>query len=196
MLTAAPEKATLAIVDELLPLLMAGREPAAAALSWIVDRLARNPELAEHFLTSPPDDPLRTATVREALRLRPAVHTVAPRPTRPRSIGGHELPAGAVASVSIVLVQRDPDASPDPDDFRPERFLDANIDELPYLPFGGGARRCLGRWLARAEIGTVIPAVLRSLRPRPLSKEPECMVVRGTVLVPRRGEAVSLRPTR
>jgi cytochrome P450 family 135 len=71
VLTSAPEKATSAIVDELLPLLMAGQEPAAAALTWIVDRLARNPELAGHFLTSPPDDPLRTATVCEALRLRP-----------------------------------------------------------------------------------------------------------------------------
>jgi hypothetical protein len=92
-----------------------------------------------------------------------------------------------------VLVHRDPDAYPDPDDFRPERFLDTDVDQLPYLPFGGGVRRCLGRWLARAEIGTVIPAVLRRLWLRPLSKQPERMVVRGTVLVPQRGATVVAR---
>ena len=193
MLRTAPEKSTDQLVDELLPLLMAGQEPAAAGLTWILDRLVRNPELAEHFLSSPPDDPFRTATVREALRLRPAVHTVARRLTEPRSVGGHELPAGAVAGVPIVLVHRDPDAYPEPDDFRPERFLDCDLDELPYLPFGGGPRRCLGRWLARAEIGTVIPAILRRLELRPLSKEPERMVVRGTVLVPQRSEVTVAR---
>jgi len=193
MLRASPDKPTPAMVDELLPLLMAGQEPAAAGLTWIVDRLARNPELAHHFLSSPPDDPLRTATVREALRLRPAVHTVARRLTEPRSIGGYELPAGAVAAVPIVPVHRDPGAFPDPDVFRPERFLGEDLNKLPYLPFGGGPRRCLGRWLARAEIGSVIPAILRRLDVKPLSREPERMVVRGTVLVPHHGERTVAR---
>jgi cytochrome P450 family 135 len=193
MLRATPEKPTAAIVDELLPILMAGQEPGAAGLTWILDRLARKPELAEHFLASPPDDPLRTATVREALRLRPAVHTVARRLTEPRTIGGYELPAGVVVAVPIVLLHRDPGAFPDPDVFRPERFLGNNVEQLPFLPFGGGPRRCLGRWLARAEIGTVIPAILRRLDLRPLSKEPERMVVRGTVLVPHNSERAVAR---
>jgi cytochrome P450 family 135 len=193
VLRASPDKSTAAMVDELLPLLMAGQEPAAAGLTWILDRLARDPELAQHFVSSPPDDALRTATVREALRLRPAVHTLARRLTGPRAIGGRELPAGSVVAVPIVLVHRDPGAFPDPDVFRPERFLVEDLDKLPYLPFGGGPRRCLGRWLARAEIGSVIPAILRRLQLTPLSKEPERMVVRGTVLVPRRGEQAAAR---
>jgi len=193
MLRASPDKPTAAMVDELLPLLMAGQEPAAAGLTWILDRLARNPELAQHFVSSPPDDPLRTATVREALRLRPAVHTVARRLTEPRAIGGYQLPAGAVVAVPIVLVHREPGAFPDPDVFRPERFLGETLDNLPYLPFGGGPRRCLGRWLARAEIGTVIPAILRRLDLKPMSKEPERMVVRGTVLVPHHSEQAIAR---
>jgi len=193
LLSATPERPTAELVDEVLPLLLAGQEPAAAALTWIIDRLARNPALADHFMSSEPDDPGRTATVREALRLRPAVHSVARRLTESRAIGGYELPAGAVAAVPIVLVHRDPGAFPDPDDFRPERFLDGDLDSLPYLPFGGGPRRCLGRWLARAEIGSVIPAILRRLELRPLSKEPERMVVRGTVLVPHRSELALAR---
>jgi len=153
------------MVDELLPLLMAGQEPAAAGLTWILDRLARHAELAAHFLRSAPDDPLRTATVRDALRLRPAVHTVARRLTEPRAVGGYDLPAGAVVAVPIVLVHRDPAAFPGPDAFRPERFLGEDLQSLPYLP-----------------------AVLRRLDLKPLSKQPERMVVRGTVLVPHHGE--------
>jgi len=194
MLRATPARRTAAMVDELVPLLMAGQEPAAAALTWILDRLVRNPKLAEHFVSSAPDDPLRTATVREALRLRPAVHTVARRLTAPRAIGGYQMPAGAVVAVPIVLVHRDPGAFPDPDVFRPERFVGEEPENLPYLPFGGGPRRCLGRWLARAEIGSVIPAILRRLDLKPLSSRPERMVVRGTVLVPHRSERVLARP--
>jgi cytochrome P450 len=55
------------------------------------------------------------------------------------------------------------------------------------MPFGGGARRCVGELLAQAEIATVLPAVLNRLRLRPLARRPERMVVRGTVLVPQRG---------
>jgi len=194
MLRSEPQRPTEELVDRLLPLLMAGQEPPAAGLTWILDRLARSPELARHFVAAPPDDPLRTATVREALRLRPAVHSVARKLSEPRAIGGHHLLAGAVASVPIVLVHRDPEAFPDPDEFRPERFVDRELDGLPYLPFGGGPRVCLGRWLARAQIGTVIPAVLRALELEPVADEPERMVVRGTVLVPRRGCVVRARP--
>jgi len=186
MLRATPERPTDELVDELVPLLMAGQEPAAAGLTWVLDRLARNPDLAEHFLEAPDDDRLRTATVREALRLRPAVHSVARKLTEPHTIGGRELPAGAVASVPIVLVHRDANAFPDPDTFRPERFVDRGLDELPFLPFGGGPRRCLGEWLAHAEIGTVIPTILRQLGLKSMFPEPERMVVRGTVLVPHR----------
>ena len=87
--------------------------------------------------------------------------------------------------VPVVLVHRDPTAFPDPDSFRPERFLDAPAG-LPHLPFGGGARRCLGEPLAHAEIEAVLPAILRRVRLRPVSPRPERGVVRGTVLVPHR----------
>jgi cytochrome P450 len=97
------------------------------------------------------------------------------------------------ANVPIVLLHRDPVAFREPDEFRPERFLERDVDGLAFLPFGGGPRVCLGRWLARAEIGTVIPAILRALELKPLSREPERMVVRGTVLVPQRGELAVAR---
>jgi cytochrome P450 len=173
-------------IDELLPILMAGQEPPAAALTWLLDRLGREQELAERFLAAPDGDPLRDAVERETLRLRPAVHSSVRRFTEPSDVGGVALPAGAVAMVPIVLLHRDPDAFPAPGDFRPERWLSGSVREDAYWPFGGGARRCLGEPLAHAQIGALLPAILRRVRLRPLRPRPERMVVRGTVLVPRR----------
>jgi cytochrome P450 family 135 len=187
------ELTTEQIVDQLLPLLMAGQEPPACALAWLLDRFAREPAQAERFLADPPRDGLDDPFVREALRVRPAVHSSVRRLTEPRRVGGYDLPAGVVTMLPIVLLHRDPQAFPEPDAFRPERFADGPRPDAPLHPFGDGARRCLGEALARAELATVLPAVLRRLRLQPLSSGPERMVVRGTVLVPQRSGLVRAR---
>lgn len=188
MLRADPPLATDRIVDELIPVLMAGQEPPAAALTWLLDRVAREPHAAERFAVAREDDAAwREAFVRETLRVRPAVHSVARRLAKPLDVAGHRLPQGAVAVAPIVLLHRDPRAYPDADRFRPERFADGAPDETtPFLPFGGGARRCLGEPLAHALIERAVPAILRAIELRPLRPQPERMVVRGTVLVPHR----------
>jgi cytochrome P450 family 135 len=169
-------------------LLMAGQEPPAAALTWLFDRLGREPLLAEH-VAAVPDDEYTDAIVRETLRLHPPVHSVVRLLTRPLPVGGNRIPAGTVVMVPMVLLHRDPAVFPDPDRFDPERFRSGrarfeDLADAAYLPFGGGTRRCLGEPLAHAEIGSVLPAVLRRMRLRPLRSQPERMVVRGTVLVP------------
>jgi cytochrome P450 len=86
-----------------------------------------------------------------------------------------------------VLVHRHPDAFPDPDVFRPDRFASEAADGAPDIPFGGGERRCLGEQLALTAIHSALPAVLRHVRLAPVSPEPERMVARGTAAVPHRG---------
>jgi cytochrome P450 len=105
----------------------------------------------------------------------------------PMDVAGHHLPPGVIATIPTVLVHRDPRAFPDPDAFRPERFLSSTAADAPHLPFGGGARRCLGEPLALVAIGSALPAILRQVDVRPISREPERMVVRGTVAAPHRG---------
>jgi cytochrome P450 len=112
--------------------------------------------------------------------------------TAPLTVAGYDLPPGVVLTLPIPLVHRDPRVFDDPDTFRPERFLDTPPPDA-FVPFGGGARRCLGQALAEVEIATLIPAILDRVRLRPVSRAPERQIVRATVLPPHRSALVVAR---
>jgi cytochrome P450 len=173
------------IVDELLSLLMAAQEPPAIGLSRLLDRLSREPELVEGFVADP-RSPLSDAIVRETFRLHPPASGSLRHLLEPMQVDGCELPAGANVIAPTSLIHRDPRGFRDPHRFEPERWLADITPSWPFFPFGGGARRCVGEPLARAEIEAVVPAVLRTVKLSPLSPEPEPMVQRATVLVPQR----------
>jgi cytochrome P450 len=172
--------------EELMSLVMAAQEPPAIALTWLLDRLGREPELAEAFLAEPEGE-VAESVVKETLRLNPPASAALRKLTAPRRVGGLDLPRGVDVMVPSTLVHRDPRGFDEPDAFRPERWRASPPPLAPYFPFGGGARRCVGEHLAHAEIATVLPAFLRTARPLPLAPEPERMVQRATVLVPRHG---------
>jgi cytochrome P450 len=185
MLGAEAGLTTEQIVDELMSLLMAAQEPPSIALTWILDRLSRDPEHAETFLADPSGQQADTI-VREVLRLQPPASGSLRRLLEPMQVDGHELPAGATVIAPTSMVHRDPRGFRDPDRFEPGRWLADITPSWPFFPFGGGARRCVGEALAQAEIETVVPAVLRTVKLTPLAAEPERMVQRATVLVPQR----------
>ncbi|HVX33103.1 MAG TPA: cytochrome P450 [Solirubrobacterales bacterium] len=172
--------------EELMSLVMAAQEPPAIALTWVLDRLGREPELADAYLAMP-DGEAADAIVKETLRLNPPASAALRKLTAPRRVGGFDLPAGVDVMVPSTLVHRDPRGFEDPDAFHPERWCAAPPPQAPYFPFGGGTRRCVGEGLAHAELATVVPAFLRAGRPVPLARRPEPMVQRATVLVPRHG---------
>jgi cytochrome P450 len=186
-------------IDRLIPLLMAGQEPPACALAWLLDRIAREPALASPFFADGADDDpealaARERFVKETLRLRPPVHSIVRRLHAPLEVAGVTLPAGAGTMVPMVLVHRDPEAFPQPDAFRPQRWLDDGPDETPYLPFGGGARRCAGEPLAHALIESALPVLARAANLSPVGRTPEPMVVRGTVTAGRRSVLATAWP--
>jgi cytochrome P450 len=77
---------------------------------------------------------------------------------------------------------------PDPEAFRPERFMERQPDA--WVPFGGGVRRCLGASFATFEMGVVLRTVLAGARLRPASPEPEQISLHAVILVPRNGVKV------
>ncbi len=173
-------------VDEVLPVLMAAQEPMAAALTWVLDRLGRHPDVAARWAAGTEGPAARDAFIREALRLRPPALAMLRRLREPAEVAGHLLPAGIPLVLPIVLLHRDPGAFPEPDAFRPERWRHGQAPPAPYRPYGMGERQCLGQPLAEAQLETVLPAILRRLDVRPLWPQPERMVLRATILVPHR----------
>jgi len=159
--------------DELLTLLVAGHETTANALSWAVERLCRHPQQMERLTEEvrAGEDTYLQATIQETLRLRPVISIVLRRLQEPMELGGRLLPAGASIVPSIYLVHRRPDIYPEPNEFRPERFIESEGGRAPgtytWMPFGGGIRRCLGAAFAQFEMEVVLRELVlrRTLAP-------------------------------
>jgi cytochrome P450 len=172
--------------DELLTLLVAGHETTATSLAWALERLVRHDGALSRVAT---DAAYADAVVKETLRLRPVVALVLRRLIEPLEVAGRELPAGTTVAPCILLVHRREDVYPDPDAFRPERFLDQPPGTYTWIPFGGGVRRCLGAAFAQIEMQVVLETIARSARLEPVGG-PEDVRRRGVTLVPARGGEV------
>jgi len=177
--------------DELVTLLLAGHETTATALGWAYERLLRAPDALERLRAEARgegEDGWADAIARETLRLRPPIPIVARRLAAPWSLRiGEELPAGTVVSPCIWLTHRNASVYPDPDAFRPERFLDRTPDTYAWIPFGGGIRRCLGASFALFEMATVMRTVAAQADLRAAAAAAEPTRRRAIVLAPRRG---------
>ncbi len=110
--------------------------------------------------------------------------------TKPRTIGGWDLPAGIRVYPAIAVVHLREDLYPQPHEFRPDRFIDGEAESYAWLPFGGGIRRCIGASLAQAEMAEVIRTVVSSVDLQPTRPDPEPVVMRGITLVPQHGTPV------
>jgi cytochrome P450 family 135 len=172
--------------DELMTLLMAGHETTANSLAWAFERLSRLPGALERVAADPA---YAEAAVRETLRLRPVIALVARRLTREAELGGLRLPAGAVVTPCILLVHRRADVYPEPDAFRPERFLEKAPGTYTWIPFGGGIRRCLGATFAQMEMNVVLRTIASRVTLEPVGA-PEPVRRRAIALVPARGAEV------
>lgn len=87
-------------------------------------------------------------------------------------------------TVGIGLVHFREDIYPDPWTFRPERFLERKFSPFEYVPFGGGARRCLGAAMANYEMRLVLGTILKRFRFRLASLKPDNGKVRAANVGP------------
>jgi cytochrome P450 len=173
--------------DELMTLLVAGHETTATTLAWAFELLLRNPSALQRLqaeVDTGEDGAYLDAVIKETLRVRPVVPGVVRKLTEPLELNGYRLPAGVRVAPNIYLTHRRPDVYPEPESFRPERFLDTPPDTYSWIPFGGGIRRCLGASFALYELRVVIPAILRRVRLRAASSREEPVKRRAITFVP------------
>jgi cytochrome P450 len=182
------------IRDELITLLFAGHETTATSLAWCFDLLTHNSIAMGKLETELSEGGARylNAVIDETFRLRPPVFIVVRTAKRPVIIDGRYLPAGQTLAPSIHLLHRNPDLYEDPDEFKPERFLESRPEPREWIPFGGGIRRCLGASFAALEMRIAIPEILQAVRVVAASPEPERYRREAVTIVPRNGTRVTV----
>jgi cytochrome P450 len=162
--------------DELVTLFLAGHETTAQALSWTWYLLAQHPDVSAKLhaeLDSVLGDrapryddlariPYTEQVFKEAMRVYPPVYMLARRAHEDTRIGEYSVPRGAEVVLWIYHSHHDPRWFPEPHAFRPERFArdaEAKLPKLAYIPFGAGARACIGKVFAMIE-GQILLATL------------------------------------
>lgn len=158
--------------DELVTLLVTGFETTATGLAWafywvhrepeVLDRLRAEIDACEGDAVRCADNAYVDAVCKETLRIYPVIPLVGRQLQRDFEVQGHVIPAGVTVSACIYLTHHRPDLYPEPDSFRPERFLTRDYSPYEWLPFGGGARRCLAMPLALLEMKVVLSTILTS----------------------------------
>ncbi|MGH3626949.1 MAG: cytochrome P450, partial [Sciscionella sp.] len=184
--------------DEVMTLVLAGHETAAAALAWTLVLLARYPA-ARARLEAEVDEVLggrrcefadverlewTNAVISEAMRLYPPAWTIERDALADDTVAGVPVPAGTTVVISPYLQHRRADLWPAPEGFHPERFLPSREHpRYAYLPFGGGRRICVGAGFAMLEARIALATIAATHR---------LDLLPGTSVVPR--AEVTLRP--
>jgi cytochrome P450 len=161
------------IRDQCVSLVSAGFDTTSATLTWAVYLLLTHPDVLvklqdemrkvsgfrfqkKQFLPKPETHsetrnltPLLDAVIHETLRLYPAAPAGLRMATRELGYKSFRIPKGSLLAYSIYATHRQETIFPDALKFKPERWLeDKKPDTFDYLPFGYGARYCIGARLA------------------------------------------------
>ncbi|KAK9704406.1 hypothetical protein K7432_010216 [Basidiobolus ranarum] len=155
----------------------AGMDTTASALAFLLYELAKYPEVQEKIAQEIADvlgngfqDPnelnkltYTTAVINETMRLHPAVPMVARMVSVATEIAGYELPENTHVMGHLAHMHRDERFFSEPNEFRPERFLDAEVmkslHKHAFSPFGQGTRQCPGIHLAMHMVKVFIVVI-------------------------------------
>ena len=169
------------LVDEVMTLIIAGHETAASGLNSVWYLLSQHPEveaklhreidaLAEQKAPSLQVSESLVYTrriINEALRLYPPVWVLSRQSIGPDRLAGYDIPAGVELLLSPYLVHRHPKFWSEPELFRPERVEPESEGKGPLfarIPFGAGARHCIGESLSLYEMSVHLYRVARRFR--------------------------------
>lgn len=168
------------IVDSGFLFLLAGTDSTAYTISCSMFYILNDQKVAENLkaeLKEVPqhvlgrfdyeaiaDLPYMTAVIKESLRLSTAVPGNLPRVVPPGGVvvDGRFIPGGTAVSVTIRVINDNPDIFPDPSRFIPERWLGEGGKKLEKwnVSFSQGTRRCIGMNMAYLEMYMIIATFL------------------------------------
>ncbi|XP_067890516.1 cytochrome P450 4V2-like [Heterodontus francisci] len=201
------------IREEVDTFMFEGHDTTAAAINWALYLLGSHPdalkkvhdELDDVFGNS--DRPATMediknlqflqCAIKESLRLFPSVPIFGRTLLEDCYIGGFKVPKGVNAMIIPYALHRDPRYFPDPEEFRPERFLQKNSNKMnPYafIPFSAGIRNCIGQKFALIEEKVILSSILRRFHVETKQSRDELHLVGELILRPQNGIWIELHP--
>ncbi|XP_042041117.1 cytochrome P450 71A6-like [Salvia splendens] len=155
-----------------LDMFAAGTDTSFTTLEWAMSELIRNPktmntlqnevrevagskeEINEQDLDKMP---YLKAVLKENLRMHPPVPVLSPRELiKDTKVLGYDVASGTRVMINVGAILKDPSLWENPEEFRPERFLETSRDfrglHFEFIPFGAGRRGCPGTTFAVAVI--------------------------------------------
>lgn len=196
--------------NEVVTLMLAGHETTAATLAWTWYLLSEHPDEAAKLhdeldnvlggraptVEDLPRLPFTEMVIQESMRLYPPAWGIARQSLADDELGGYRLPAGSILALGTYVTHRLPAFWDEPDRFDPERFTperSAGRPRFAYLPFGGGARQCVGASFAMLESRLVLATLAQRFRPQLVPGHP--VVTDATfTLRPRHGLRMTIEP--
>ncbi|GAA3642495.1 cytochrome P450 [Lentzea roselyniae] len=189
------------LTDTVVTFFLAGIETTATTLAWALHLLGQHPVI-EQRLHAEVDDVLagRPATyedlprleltgriITETLRMYPPAWFFTRVVTADAHLGGHPIPAGATVVFSPYLIHHRDDLYDQPESFDPDRW-DSGLRPQPprhaFVPFGGGARKCIGDTYGIVEATLALATIAARWRLEPVPGR-RVHPTRGTILRPR-----------
>ncbi|KAL0338562.1 UNVERIFIED_CONTAM: Iridoid oxidase [Sesamum angustifolium] len=146
----------------LLEMFFGGTETTSGTIEWGMAELLRHPSSMKKI-----QEEIDRATVKEILRLYPPIQMLLPRRAmEDTEFMGYVVPKNTQIFVNAWAIHRDPAAWSDPLSFKPERFLDSDIDykgqHFQMLPFGSGRRSCLGMTLGHRMVCLTLATLIHA----------------------------------
>jgi cytochrome P450 len=187
------------LTNQVLAFLLAGTETTAKTLAWVLYLLAAHPDIeaAVHcevdrtLAGAPPayehlDELEKTQQViSETLRLYPPTWLITRTVTQDTVLGSTRLAAGTTLAYSPYLIQHRGDLYPDPGRFDPGRWQDARPDRSAFIPFGAGARKCIGDRFSLTQAALALAAITTRWHLTPISSRPIRPAIQNATVSPR-----------
>jgi cytochrome P450 len=150
----------------------------AHTLTWTLFLLAEHPaimrQLHQEIVATMRGDcptldelnrmPFTERVLKEAMRILPASSYSQRICAEPTMLADVPLNRGTPIVFSQYVTHHMPELYPEPESFRPERWTGGFVSPYAYLPFGAGAKMCIGAPLAMMTLRTVLPAILKKFR--------------------------------
>jgi len=171
--------AEIEVRSNILTFIAAGHETTANLLTWSLFLLSQSPQWRErleaevgrelHGPTATLAERLveTRAVIDEAARLYPPIAAMSRVALGPDELAGAKVKRGSLVVIAPYVLHRHRLLWRDPNTFDPTRFLGEArhaIDRYAYIPFGAGARTCIGSVFALQEATLVLANIVKNFR--------------------------------